>query len=44
MKIIKDLKSLHKGRVITVKGKKFLDGIAAKISKITVKKFDVSIC
>ena len=34
----KDLKSVHKGRMITAKGKKFLDDIAAKISKITAKK------
>ena len=36
--IKKDLKSLHKGRVITAKGKKFLDDIATKISKIIVEK------
>lgn len=36
--IKKDLKSLHKGRVITAKGKKFLDDIAAKISKIIVEE------
>ena len=36
--IKKDLKSLHKGRVITAKGKKFLDNVAAKISKIVVEK------
>ena len=36
----KDLKSIHKGRMITAKGKKFLDGIAAKISKIIVKKVE----
>ena len=36
--IKKDLKSLHKGRAITAKGKKFLDDIAAKISKIIVEK------
>jgi len=34
----KDLKSLHKGRVITAKGKKFLDDVAGKISKVTVEK------
>jgi small subunit ribosomal protein S19e len=34
----KDLKSIHKGRLITTKGKKFLDEIAAKISKVTVEK------
>jgi|TARA_B100001964_G_C13947893_1_gene471961 small subunit ribosomal protein S19e len=34
----KDLKSIHKGRLITAKGKKFLDEIAAKISKVTVEK------
>mgnify|MGYP001567621792 CR=1 FL=1 len=36
----KDLKSIHKGRMITAKGKKFLDDIAAKISKIIVKKVE----
>ena len=34
----KDLKSVHKGRMITAKGKKFLDDISAKISKITAQK------
>lgn len=34
----KDLKSAHKGRVITAKGKKFLDDIAGKISKVAVEK------
>jgi len=34
----KDLKSLHKGRVITAKGKKFLDDIAGKISNVPQKK------
>lgn len=34
----KDLKSIHKGRVITAKGKKFLDDVAGKISKVTVEK------
>tara|TARA_Y100000310_G_scaffold242605_1_gene246772 strand:- start:1813 stop:2445 length:633 start_codon:yes stop_codon:yes gene_type:complete len=34
----KDLKSLHKGRVITEKGKKFLDEIAGKISNVIQKK------
>jgi len=34
----KDLKSVHKGRSITAKGKKFLDDIAAKISKIQVQQ------
>jgi len=33
-----DLKSEHKGRVITAKGKKFLNGIAAKISNAPQKK------
>jgi ribosomal protein S19E (S16A) len=28
--IKKDLKSLHKGRVITAKGKKFLDDVCSK--------------
>ena len=32
----KDLKSVHKGRVITAKGKKFLDDVAGKISKIQI--------
>ncbi len=39
-----DLKSKHKGRVITGKGKKFLDGIAAKISivgKVEVRKKEI---
>lgn len=33
-----DLKSKHKGRLITAKGKKFLDDIAGKISNIQVQK------
>ncbi len=33
----KDQKGMHKGRVITTKGKKFLDDVAAKISK-TIEK------
>ncbi len=33
-----DLKSIHKGRVITAKGKKFLDGIASNISTIKVER------
>jgi small subunit ribosomal protein S19e len=33
----KDLKSVHKGRSITSKGKKFLDDIAKTISKAEVK-------
>jgi len=37
----KELKSVHKGRVITAKGKKFLDDIAAKISKIDIPKKEV---
>jgi len=36
----KDQKNKHKGRVITAKGKKFLDDIAAKISKVTVEKVE----
>jgi len=34
----KDLKNIHKGRVITAKGKKFLDEIAGKISNIQVQQ------
>jgi len=34
----KDLKSVHKGRIITAKGKKFLDDVAGKISKVQVKQ------
>ncbi len=34
----KDLKSLHKGRLITAKGKKFLNDIAVKISNVPQKK------
>ena len=34
----KDLKSAHKGRVITAKGKKFLDDVAGKISKIQISE------
>ena len=34
----KDLKSVHKGRTITAKGKKFLDDVAGKISKVQVKQ------
>ena len=34
----KDLKSLHKGRSLTAKGKKFLNDVAGKISKVTVKE------
>jgi small subunit ribosomal protein S19e len=34
----KDLKSLHKGRLITAKGKKFLDDVAGKISTIQVQQ------
>lgn len=34
----KELKGVHKGRLITAKGKKFLNDIAAKISKIIVEK------
>ena len=34
----KDLKSVHKGRSITAKGKKFLDEIAGKISNIQVQQ------
>mgnify|MGYP001171937268 CR=1 FL=1 len=34
----KDLKGVHKGRVITEKGKKFLDDIAGKISKIQIQE------
>jgi len=37
----KDLKSVHKGRSITTKGKKFLDDIAAKISKVDGQKKEV---
>ena len=33
-----ELKSKHKGRVITAKGKKFLDSIASKISIIQAEK------
>jgi len=33
-----DQKNTHKGRVITAKGKKFLDDIAAKISNIIISK------
>ena len=33
-----DLKSRHKGRVITAKGKKFLDDIAGKISNVHVQQ------
>ncbi len=33
-----DLKSLRKGRLITAKGKKFLDDVAGKISKTIVEK------
>lgn len=33
-----DLKSIHKGRVITAKGKKFLDGIASNISGIKIER------
>jgi small subunit ribosomal protein S19e len=33
-----DLKSKHKGRLITAKGKKFLDEIAGKISNVKVEK------
>ena len=33
-----DLKSKHKGRLITAKGKKFLDEIAGKISKVQVQQ------
>ena len=33
----KDMKSVHKGRIITSKGKKFLDDIAKTISKAEVK-------
>lgn len=33
-----DLKSKHKGRLITAKGKKFLDGIAANFSKTKVER------
>jgi len=33
-----DLKSEHKGRVLTAKGKKFLNEIAGKVSKITIVK------
>jgi small subunit ribosomal protein S19e len=33
-----DLKSAHKGRVITTKGKKFLDEVAGKISKEPIKE------
>lgn len=33
-----DLKSIHKGRLITAKGKKFLDDIASKISKVHTPK------
>ena len=31
-----DLKSKHKGRLITAKGKKFLDAVASKISNVPV--------
>ena len=34
----KDLKSLRKGRLITAKGKKFLDDTAGKISKVAVSE------
>jgi|TARA_Y100000310_G_C20640138_1_gene793444 small subunit ribosomal protein S19e len=34
----KDIKSIRKGRLITAQGKKFLDSIAGKISKVTVKE------
>lgn len=34
----KDLKSQHKGRLITAKGKKFLDDIAGKISNVNVQQ------
>ena len=34
----KDLKSLRKGRLITAKGKKFLDDVAGKISKVAVSE------
>ena len=34
----KDLKSVHKGRSITAKGKKFLDDVAGKISNIQVQQ------
>ena len=37
----KDLKNVHKGRSITAKGKKFLDDIAAKISKVEKPKKEV---
>lgn len=33
-----DLKSQHKGRVITAKGKKFLDNVASKISNVPQNK------
>ena len=33
-----DLKSVHKGRSITAKGKKFLDDVAGKISNIQVQQ------
>ncbi len=33
-----DLKSKHKGRLITAKGKKFLDGVAGKISNVQVQQ------
>ena len=33
-----DLKSIHKGRLITSKGKKFLDGIASNISIVKVER------
>jgi len=34
----KDLKNVHKGRIITSKGKKYMDEIAGKISKVEVPK------
>ena len=33
-----DLKSRHKGRLITAKGKKFLDGIAGRISNVQAQQ------